>query len=258
MINSITIDAEKYQKTQPFPYAFQDYILDVTAAKLLQNEILSIPQEAWDRYSNPFEDKWTLRDKYAFPTMLSLLFKELESERVISQLSRICGYSLMIDPTRNFWGVHMYNNGDKLDIHVDAGLHPLTKQKKQVTLGIYLSANWKEKYGCELEIWRGDSAASPAPKLFEKIVSIAPIYNRMILFTCNDYAWHGNPEPVQAPDNAKRIFITMSYLSENDFDKNKKVKAFFIARPGDPIDENKDKLRLLRADPDKYKDIYRV
>lgn len=258
MINSIVIDAEIYQKTQPFPYAFQDSILHEMAASLLQHEILSIPQEAWDRYSNPFEDKWTLRDKHAFPTALSLLFKELESEQVITQLSRICGYPLMIDPTRNFWGVHTYNNGDKLDIHVDAGLHPTTKQKKQVTLGIYLSANWKEEYGCKLEMWRGENAASATPKLFEKVASIAPIYNRMVLFTCNDYAWHGNPEPVQAPNNAKRIFITISYLSENDSDQNKKTKAFFVARPEDPVDEEKDKLRLLRADPEKYKDVYRV
>ena len=258
MLNSVTIDAEEYQKRQPFPYAFQDSILHEMAATLLQKEILAISQDAWDRYSNPFEDKWTLRDKHTFPPVLSLLFKELESERFVSQLSRICGYPLIVDPTRNFWGVHTYNNGDKLDIHVDAGLHPTTNQKKQLTLGIYLSANWKEEYGCELEIWRGENAASDSPKLFEKVISIAPLYNRMVLFTCNDYAWHGNPVPVQGPEDAKRIFITISYLSENDSDQNKKTKAFFIARPGDPIDEEKDKLRLLRADPARYKEVYRV
>jgi hypothetical protein len=258
MLNTITINAEQYQARQPFSYAFQDSMLHEIDATLLQEEILGIPRDAWDRYSNPFEDKWTLRDKYAFPPVLSRLFNELESEHVVSQLSRICGYPLLVDPTRNFWGVHTYNNGDKLDIHVDAGLHPITRQKKQVTLGIYLSANWKEEYGCELEIWRGENAASDTPTLVEKVVSIAPLYNRMILFTCNDYAWHGNPVPVQGPEDATRIFITISYLSENDSDQNKRTKAFFIARPGDPVDEEKDKLRLLRADPARYKEVYRV
>lgn len=251
------ISSEEYQK-QPFPHIFQDNILNEKYAKQLQEEILAIPQEAWDRYSNPFEDKWTLRDKYAFPPLLQQLFEELESDKVVEELSRICEYKLLLDPTRNFWGVHTYNNGDKLDIHVDAGLHPVTKQKKQLTLGLYLSANWKAEYGCELEIWKGECAGLEMPKLVEKVTSIAPLYNRMILFTCTDYAWHGNPEPVQGPDDAKRIFITISYLSDNMKDENKRMKALFVARPGDPVDEEKDKMRLLRADPDKYKEVYRI
>jgi len=39
---------------------------------------------------------------------------------------------------------------------------------------------------------------------------------------------------------------------------NKRVKAFFVSRPEDAKDEEKDRLRLLRADPEKYKEIYRI
>jgi hypothetical protein len=258
MIRPITIIPEVYQNTNPYPYAFQDTILDENFANDLQKEIMNIPAEAWDRYENPFESKFTLRDKYGFPENLRKLFDELQSPELVNKLSEIAGHKLLIDPTRNFWGVHKYNNGDKLDIHVDAGLHPTTKQKKQVTLGIYLSVNWKEEYGCELEIWRGDNSVSNDAKIYEKVASIAAIFNRMIMFTCNDYSWHGNPEPAKCPDDSKRIFITISYLSENYEDKNKRQKAFFVARLDDPIDTEKDKLRLLRADPEKFKDIYKI
>lgn len=258
MIRKITIDPIIYQNTQPFPHFMQDEILDEDFANELQKEILEIPKDAWDRYCNPFEDKYTLRDKYNFPPLLSSFFKELESDEMVLKLSQICGYQLYLDPTRNFWGVHKYDSNDKLDIHVDAGLHPVTKQKKQLTLGFYLSYNWTKDCGCELEIWKGENSVSNDAKLIEKISSIAPMFNRMILFTCNDYSWHGNPEPVQSSNDAKRIFITISYLSNNFEDLNKRTKAFFIARPGDPIDLEKDKMRLLRADPEKYKEIYRV
>jgi hypothetical protein len=241
--------SEEYKYKQPYPYAFQDNILEDTVATTIQQEILSIPEEAWDRYSNPFEDKYTLRDKYAFPPHLALLFKELESEKVLTELSRICGTRLIVDPTRNFWGVHKYHNGDKLDIHLDAEIHPITKQKKQLTLGIYLSSDWKEEYGCLFEIWRGDSI------LLEKVDSITPMFNRLILFTCQENSWHGNPVPVQS--DAIRIFITMSYLSE-EIMENKRMKALFIARPGDPEDPEKDRIRVLRADPEKYKEVYRM
>jgi hypothetical protein len=84
------------------------------------------------------------------------------------------------------------------------------------------------------------------------------MFNRLVLFTNDDYSWHGNPNPVNSNDiDAKRIFITISYLSENFNDKNKKQKAYFIARPTDLPNKEKDELRLLRSDPRKYKEIYR-
>ena len=250
------IVCEQYTSIKPYPHIYQDGFLDTQFAKKLQKEILNIPDHEWDRYENPFEQKFTLRDKFQFPQLLSSLFDELSSEPFVKQLSSIVGYDLVLDETRNFWGVHKYGPGDKLDIHVDAGIHPTMELKKQITLGIYLSSEWKEEYGCKLEIWRGDNSANNDAKLLEKVESIAPLFNRLILFTCNDYSWHGNPEPAMCPDESKRIFITLSYLSENTTDQNKRKKAFFVARPGDPEDAEKDKLRLLRADPEKYKEVY--
>lgn len=244
--------------TEPFPYCKKDGFLNEDFALELQKEILNIPKDDWDRYNNPFEQKYTLRDKFGFPNYLKQLFQELTSEHFVSKLSKVVGYDLKLDETRNFWGVHTYGPGDKLDIHVDAGLHPTKLLKKQITLGIYLSYEWKEEYGCHLEIWRGENASNNHAKIIEKVDSIAPMFNRMVLFECNDYAWHGNPEPANCPLESKRIFVTLSYLSENFKDENKRMKAFFVARPGDPLDEEKDKLRLLRADPEKYKFVYKV
>jgi Rps23 Pro-64 3,4-dihydroxylase Tpa1-like proline 4-hydroxylase len=248
----------EYNIITPFPYMYQDNFLDENYAKQLQSEILNINMEEWDRYNNPFEQKYTLRNKFNFPPLLKDLFDRLTDENFIKELSNIVGYELKLDTTRNFWGVHTYGPNDMLDIHIDAGLHPTLGLKKQITLGIYLSSNWKEDYGCKLEIWKGDNCTSEKPKLHYMVDSIAPLFNRLVIFTCNDYAWHGNPEPVRCNDNSKRIFITISYLSKNFNDLNKKIKAQFIARPNDPSDNEKDKLRLLRADPEKYKEIYRI
>jgi Rps23 Pro-64 3,4-dihydroxylase Tpa1-like proline 4-hydroxylase len=252
------IDSNQYQHTLPFPYSIFDEVLHIDTAKQIQAEILSIDDLSWDRYDNPFEQKYTLRDKYNFPPLLKDLFTYLESNEFIEKLSNICGYKLFADETRNFWGVHKYKGGDCLDIHVDAGIHPTMKKKKQLTLGLYLSANWVESYGCHLEIWKGDNAGLNYAKLHEKVDAIVPLFNRLVLFTCNDYAWHGNPEPATCPSESKRIFLTMSYMSDNMDDSNKRMKALFIARPQDPIDAEKDKLRLLRADPEKYKEVYRI
>lgn len=258
VLSKIRIEPQEYKSKFPYSYGAQDKFLDEDFAKSLQREILNIKKEDWDRYDNPFEQKYTLRDKYNFPPFLVKLFNELTTEKFMNELSDTVGHKLILDSTRNFWGVHIYEPGDKLDIHVDAGYHPTLKLKKQTTLGIYLSYEWKEEYGCALEIWRGENCAKDDAKIHEKIDSIAPIFNRLILFNCNDYAWHGNPEPSRGSPESRRIFITISYLSENFSDDNKKVKAFFVPRPNDPEDKEKDRLRFLRADPEKYKEIYRM
>jgi|LakMenEpi03Aug12_release.lakeMendotaPanAssembly.Ray.scaffolds.fasta_scaffold557211_1 Rps23 Pro-64 3,4-dihydroxylase Tpa1-like proline 4-hydroxylase len=257
LYNSITLQSKEYNSALPYPHGVQDTFLHEDFAKQLQEEILTIPKDEFDRYENPFESKYTLRNKHAFPPLLNLLFDALQSESFLTELSSIVGYPLQLDTERLYWGVHLYDAGDKLDIHTDAGIHPIVHKKKHCTVGIYLSKEYKESQGCHLEIWKGTSCLNN-PVLEEKVVSIAPIFNRMILFTCTDKAWHGNPEPLQADGNTKRIFITISYLSDDLSLTNTYKKALFVKRPQDPTDAEKDRLRLLRANPETCTEVYRT
>ena len=241
----------------PFQHYIEENILNEEFAIEIQNEILNIPDEEWDRYNNPFEQKFTLRNKLNFPNKCMELFNYLESDKFIDYLSEIVGYRLIKDEYRNFWGIHKYDDGDYLDIHVDAGIHPNNKLKKQLTLGIYFSKDWKEENLGHLELWKGSNAGFDNAEIFECKKKILPKFNTLIFFECNDFAWHGNPTKINIKNGEHRIFLTISYLSENFGNMNKKQKAFFVKRPEDEYNEEKDKLRFLRADPEKYKEIYR-
>ena len=144
------ISNEEYNNVKPYPHCMLDNILDTDFAEKCQQEILTIPCEMWDRYNNLFEQKNTLRDKNSMPRYCDALFKLLTSDKVINKLSNIVGEQLYNDPTKNWWGIHTYNNSDYLDIHSDAGNHPITKQKKHITFGIYLSYNWSEENGGQI------------------------------------------------------------------------------------------------------------
>lgn len=255
----LELNPTEYQNANPYPHCVLDNILDDCLALNCQNDIINLQPELWDRYNNPFEQKYTLRDKHNLPTEnLKILFGILTSQESLDALSNIVGEKLTNDPTRNWWGVHIFNDGDYLDMHSDAGNHPITKQKKHLTLGIYLSKDWKEENGGHLEIWDGDSVLNNDAKLTGCTNRILPVFNRMIMFTNTTNAWHGSPNPSICKNGERRIFLTLSYLSEkhNDGMENNREKAFFVSRPGDTPNEIKDKLRLERADPTKCKNVY--
>lgn len=258
--SNIPLFIKQFKNAQPYSHIIIDDALESNMATLLQDEIMNVNIENFDRYDNPFEQKYTLRDKYNFPNHLSNLFATFESSEFVNYLSAITQSELLLDPTRNFWGVHKYKSGDKLDIHLDASYHPITLDKKHITLGLYLSSNWKSEYGCELELWDScmDENSFLKHKLVGCVTKVAPLFNRMILFENGPNSWHGNPEPCECPSDAFRIFVTISYMIKSHDILNKRTKALFIARPNDPIDTIKDELRLLRSDPVKYKEIYRM
>ena len=202
--------------------------------------------------------KNTWRDKNKVPENYKNLFDKLHTSDFIDFLSKLSGFKLLEDLNKTWWGIHTFKNEDKLDIHVDAGRHVESNLKKILTLGIYLSYNWNCECGGNIEFWSGDNGNNNDAKIYEKIVSIAPNFNRMILFENNDFSWHGAPEPCICNNNEIRIFLTCSYLTDIDdnIHKNNRNKAFFVKLPDEPENPEKDMLRLMRADIEKYKSIY--
>ena len=246
------------QAFQGNKYIYVDNFLEEKFAKNCQTEILQQPEDVWDRYNNYFEQKKTYRDKNKLPVFTNTLFSYLTSLEFVSKLSDLTNIPLQNDPDKLFWGIHTFEHGDKLDIHVDAGKQMHNNLIKAVTIGIYLSYNWEEKNGGYLEFWNGSDAHLEKPRIYYPVEKILPKYNRFILFESNSRSWHGSPNPCICLNDEKRIFLTISYLTEgpNPLFLNTLYKAFFVKRPEDPEDVDKDKMRILRANPETCRKVY--
>ena len=103
------ININSYKATYPFPYTYLDDILEYNFAKNIQDEVLSLEDDCWDRYENPFEKKYTLRNKDNLPVNVQELFQTLSSKIFIEKLSKIVGVELYKDDIKNWWGIHKYN-----------------------------------------------------------------------------------------------------------------------------------------------------
>lgn len=252
------ISPKEYQSKIPYPYIYQDNFLDSDNAKQIQEEILNMFPALFSRYDNPFEQKYFLKEKENLPPHLTKLFEYLTSKPFLDHISEIIGIPVYNDTTKQYLGIHIFENGDKLNIHVDAGLHPILKIKKQATFGLYLSKNWKTEYNGKFEIWEGTNASQNEAEIIRKVDELEPVFNRAVLFTCNDYSWHGCPVEVKAPSEAKRIFLTISYLSNDTTQLNKRMRAFFVPINKETETKEEYDLRMKRQSEKHASSIYRI
>ena len=103
-----------------------------------------------------------------------------------------------------------------LKIHTDFNKHPKIDIDRRLNLLLYLNENWHESYGGKLELWDKDM------KKAEK--KISPNFNKVVIFSTNDFSNHGHPEPLACPENTSRKSIALYYFSngrpDNEVNKN--------------------------------------
>lgn len=223
-------------------------------------EVLRTGPEYWGRYDNPFERKWTWPDKRHLPQQVESLIRQLETTW-LHEARHIFGIeTLRADLDRHYAGVFKYDAGDKLDVHVDAGICPTNGMRKHVTAVLYLGEIGQ---GGELEFWEGSACTrkrgphdAPDINVAQVIRAIKPDNGTLVFFENTDYAWHG---VANYPSGPPRVVLTVSYLSDEvDAFDNKRQRAFFVPRPGDVWDVETYRLRDRRADPERYKEVYRA
>jgi UDP-N-acetylglucosamine 2-epimerase (non-hydrolysing) len=196
-----------------------------------QAEILSYDDSCWNRYDNPFEKKWSCKHKDLCAKIFSDAFK--------TDLENKFG-PLEVDEHRHFWGIHKFENGDFLDLHLDAGVHPVLKLKKHVTVGLYLSKNWSSsKNGGDLEFW------SPTDLMYK----VPSEFNTLVVFENTLNSWHGSPTPVVCSKDETRIFVTVSYLSKMSPVSTKERAQFLVPK-------NNYMKKILSEQRSSFKNMY--
>jgi hypothetical protein len=81
-------------------------------------------------------------------------------------------------------------------------------------------------------------------------IAIPPLFNRMVVFSTTDDAFHGHPEPLQCPDNESRKSIALYYYSNGrpESERTAPHSTIFKRRPQDPMDLETEALRARRAE----------
>jgi hypothetical protein len=92
-----------------------------------------------------------------------------------------------------------------------------------VNILLYLNPEWQPEWGGDLELWSTDMSRCE--------VTVAPIGNRMLVFTTADDSYHGFPVGLRCPPGVARHSLALYYFTE---ESERHVKSTnYRARPGD-------------------------
>lgn len=236
----------EYAFAEPFSHTVIDDFLPVEVANAL---LAHFPADAkphdkvyekgyggqFKRQISPYDcDVW-LQSAFAFfnsPAMLEFL----------EGLTNIKG--LIPDPYFTGGGLHEISAGGMLGIHADFQVNEALQLCRRINVLIYLNKDWKIEYGGELELW--DKGMQ------HKVKSVAPLFNRCVIFNTDADSFHGHPDPLTTPQEVTRKSIALYYYTalaiENSVGESR--HTLYVARPND-TPENIAQAKKLAAKREK-------
>lgn len=232
---------EQYMAHAPFPsISIDDFLPPEVLEACLEHfpAQVDVEGQTFDRAQERY--KSSFNPDYMHPALRSLFyaFNARPFIRFVENLTGIEG--LIPDPYFMGGGFHEIRQGGHLSVHADFNHHREMNLERRVNVLVYLNKDWKDEYGGQLELWDEDMTSC--------VKSIAPVFNRCAVFNTTSSSWHGNPQPVNHPEEIPRRSIALYYYTSTWDDSAPEKTTQFQVRPGtgDVTDWSVKRTELLR------------
>lgn len=193
-----------FANAEPFPHVVIDELFDPALVAEVARDFPD-PSEMAEKPGKA--GVLELSDRSRVPSRLVDISDELLSPRFTAWLSQVSGLEgLTTDPGGN-WGV-LRQSGDGVEgkIHVPPQQHPDKPWYRRLTLILHLSEDLSEANGGCFQLWDRDKATVRR--------SIAPLFNRVVVFLNSPTAYHNASLTRLAPGQMRRIMQSL-YFTES-------------------------------------------
>jgi len=221
--------AENYCFAEPFPHIVLDSFLP---PEVIEMAFENFPPEALasdkvfemgyaglhKRQVLPSECNGSARSVFHF-------FNSQPMLEFLEGLSAIPG--LIPDPYFVGGGFHETSHGGKLGVHADFRINKKLHLHRRMNVIVYLNPHWDDAYGGHLELWDR--------KMTHRVKSVAPVFNRCVIFNTDADSYHGHPDPLTTPEGLTRRSMALYYYtaSREIYKEVPSTGTLYQARPGD-------------------------
>jgi len=222
-----------YINATPYSNIYFDNFFNPEYLKMILEEFPDFGKSEEDiHYTNANEDKYASKGEYRLGPNTRSFIHALNSQTFLEFLQELTGIkeTLIPDPYLEGGGLHQIKVGGYLKIHVDFHSHKLMNLDRRLNILVYLNQDWKQEYGGDFELWDKD--------MRECVAKVAPIFNRLVIFSTTDYSWHGHPDPLTCPPDRSRKSLALYYYSngrpgnEISVEKQTRITTTFVPRKG--------------------------
>jgi len=196
----------EYSQGDPYPHIVID---DFLPAALLDKVVAEFPpaeQALWERRSTKNSLKLSCNILQELGLSTQLVLEQLNSRPMLRFLERLTGVEHLIpDALFEGGGLHQILPGGFLKIHADFNIHPEWNLDRRLNVLLFLNKDWSDAYGGEFELW--DAKMAGCKK------TVLPLFNRLVIFSTTDTAYHGHPHPLRCPEGMTRKSIAAYYYT---------------------------------------------
>ena len=205
--------ARQFQAAQPFRHlAIDDFLERPLCERLLAdfpgfearhalNEMGEVGGKAVRMDVRDISDAYRDLDRY------------LQTPEFLQFVSAVTGIpDLLYDPDYIGGGTHENRQGQKLEPHVDFNFHPRTRWHRRLNLIVYLNPEWDDAWGGSLQLH-----SDPWNPTANRTTSIAPLFNKTVVFETTETSWHGFTEirlPPERAELSRKSFAIYLYTIE--------------------------------------------
>lgn len=202
--NNFESYSREYQNAKPFPHFIIDNFLPEDLAHALYAESCNLPNvKKFDRAGSYMEECTDLPQLPVASKYVSIM----HSYEGMSWISRTLGMEgLIADPYIVGGGYANSYNGNILNPHIDYNWNDRLKLHRVVTAILYLTPEWHDSYGGELNFYNKDRS--------EIVTTIPNKFNRMVFFAYDKHGWHGTSR-ISCPDNVHRCNFRLYFFLSN-------------------------------------------
>lgn len=191
--------AEEFRDAVPFRHVVIDDFFDPELCRRLLCDFPNFEERYALNEMNEVGGKAVRMDVRDISDTYRGLDQYLQTPEFLDFVSTLTGIpDLLYDPEYVGGGTHENQDGQGLDQHVDFNFHPGTRWHRRLNLIVYLNPEWEDTWGGNLQLqadpWKAETHGP----------SIAPLFNRAVVFETTERSWHGF-STIRLPKDKKTI-----------------------------------------------------
>lgn len=194
----------------PFKHLVIDDFLPSDLASRCLESFPSVDSDAWEK-TNDEDIEIKLRSnwesEFDIPDGIVDSVRIMNSSIILGAIgNRFEIPKLIPDAYFTGGGLNVTVRGGLLDVHIDGNYHDATGLNRRINAIIYLNPNWQEGWGGEFGLYDKNGQ--------ECLKSVAPLFNRLVVFDTHDFSFHGLPNPLNFPETESRKSIILYYYTK--------------------------------------------